>query len=263
MAITCTIGGASAGGAVAVISPATITLRAGSWIRYRNFNWPHSRLTVTATLGTAQGNGQTANISLGRTVNGALGVANGEGKGAVVTLGSGGSTITFSDDPAGGALDISKNITLGKFDTNLGTLDSATLAIRGGISGTITLDLGAAGSPQLCIGIEGSSFFYSSSIGALNTIVGNGGSPLLTPSYSTGAVTLNPSTSNPFTGADTPSTTVNINGILASLSAAGGGTFLIHCSSFSSLSTGGGGGFLSATDSFSGTCGATIVYTYH
>lgn len=64
MVITCTTGGASAGGAAAVISPATITLRAGSWLRYKAYDWPApTSLTVNATVGAASGEGKAATVT--------------------------------------------------------------------------------------------------------------------------------------------------------------------------------------------------------
>lgn len=175
---------------------------------------------------------------------------------------SGGGEVTYSFSNPGQSVDISQSGTLSKFDTSLGTLTAAVLTLSFGFSTHYRMTLGAAGSPQLCAAIYSAEGNFSSSLSALNSILG-AGQPNVSLDVSTGVITMSPNTVNDVTGTPSGTAVVDLSSILASLQASGGGTFTISAYSFSSFAAGGGGGYLTTADlGTTAFSGASITYTY-
>jgi hypothetical protein len=148
---------------------------------------------------------------------------------------------------------------LNLFDSALGILTGATITYEGAavfsFSGTNT-----AAQAQNANLTSSTSIFWSSSIAALSAILS---ANVFTPSVSTGFQTYavgETKNFGPFN--QSVSDTENLGGILASLSALGGGTFSVSCTTASGFTVTGGGGNIATTQETTAGCGAGIEYIY-
>ena len=159
--------------------------------------------------------------------------------------------------------EINETGSLGKFDSNLGTLTGATLEIHGTVrtqisltnSAATTVNARATGDTQLS---------WTSGLGPLDSLLpsNNGGTMILT--FSTGAVqsyTAGQSRNfGPLTDAETFS--YDLVSILSSLQAPGGDSFTLNASSLSGFTLFGGGGAMESSQNTSAGAGASISYIY-
>jgi hypothetical protein len=150
---------------------------------------------------------------------------------------------------------------LGLFDSTLGKLTGASLTLSDSMVTTITLSNGATG-PQTVKGTATVDLSFGSGLGALNAILA-AANPVSSLSATTGFQTLASGESaafGPLTSTNTD--LLDLSGILASLTQAGGGSFSLGCSSLSGFAVAGGGGQISSRQATRAQCGAAIEYTY-
>ncbi|MBK7675106.1 MAG: PEP-CTERM sorting domain-containing protein [Candidatus Accumulibacter sp.] len=172
------------------------------------------------------------------------------------------ATVSFNFTNVLQNTEINQSGLLGLFDSNLGTLTSATLRLTGEIAGDITVGLKqVASGPDDVKGTTISDMLISSTIAALNPFLED---PNL--QYTTGFVSLNPGASQTVTGltdSELMTDTFNApNAVLAALSAAGGGNFTINCRTSSGLLLNGGGGNAEGGNTTAARCIGDITYTY-
>ena len=156
--------------------------------------------------------------------------------------------------------EISETGSLGLFDSNLGTLNAATLTLFGGatftFSGTNTSTAQNSLNATLTALVDIS---WSSSLAALSTYVND---PMQMTATS-GSQTYASGQTLSFGPFQESSTLVdNLSGILGNLQQAGGGSFNMTCESGTGIAIQGGGGNISTSQSTDVGCGAEIVYTY-
>ena len=171
------------------------------------------------------------------------------------------STVSYSFTNAFATTEISQSGLLGLFDSNLGTLSSATLTLDDELQTTIGLTNNAA-QAQTVSAAATVALFFGSSLGSLNSILA-GLNPIGGLSVGTGFVSIASGATQsfgPLSASD--SDTVPVAGILASLAAAGGGSFSVTCDSLSGVTITGGGGQIASTQQTEAKCGGSIVYTY-
>jgi hypothetical protein len=172
------------------------------------------------------------------------------------------TTVSFNFSNPFTNTDINQSGSLGKFDTNLGTLTGAVLTLSGALQGNITLTLGNATGSTGVKGTTDSAMDFSSSVAGISALLT--GTPDIPLTYNTGVQTLAPNTS--FTSgllSSSGTDVLNLSGILSQVSAAGGGNFSIGCTTFTGLTIAGGQGFSGGSQTTQGKCGAEIVYTYN
>lgn len=155
--------------------------------------------------------------------------------------------------------EINQTGALGLFDSTLGTLTGATIEVFGdalmSFSGRNTA--AQAQSARLTSSVD---LAWTSSLGALNTRLA---SMTLSMSATSGVQSYNVGETKSFGPFPTNSSaTDNLGGILASLQAAGGGSFNTTCESFSGLTVTGGGGNIATSQATQAGCGARITYEY-
>lgn len=174
------------------------------------------------------------------------------------------STISSSFDTPFKSTDLVSSTTggtLSKFDTNLGVLTGAVLTLRGTLQGTITLNAGTG--PVDMFGEADSGMNFTTLVSGLNNLLVGQNEIDLT--YDTGPNLIHLTSGSSFTTAllsDSGTDTLDLSGILAQLSAAGGGTFALGCSTSTALTTAGGSTSSGASQASTASCGAEIVYTY-
>jgi len=150
--------------------------------------------------------------------------------------------------------EISQTGSLALFNSNLGTLLSATLTLQSAISGQITLTLGNAAQSQTVRGNGSTEITWTSTLAGLNPGTQN-------LAITTGPQVLAPNGS--FTsGILTDSASTVVAAPLALFSVAGGGNFSLTCTSLSGLALLGGGGFAGGSETRRAGCGASIAYVY-
>lgn len=157
--------------------------------------------------------------------------------------------------------EITQTGSLGLFDTTLGTLTGAVLTLTDEMNSAISLTNRASGT-QRTRATGTVDLFFGSSIGALDSIL-SAANPIGSLSVTTGFQTLASgatATFGPLTATD--SDILDLNAILASLSAAGGGVFGVTCESLSGIAIQGGGGNIASTQTTTAGCGGSIEYTY-
>lgn len=172
---------------------------------------------------------------------------------AALSVGSANAALSFSN--AEQTTEISQSGFLDLFDTNLGTLNSVTLTLNGGMTTTIDLSNSAAQS-QTARGTGTVDLSFTSSLAGLDL-----SAVLLNLTATTGLQTLAPGASASF-GPLTDTDTIALTPTAALFGAAGGGTFSISCESFSGLGVSGGGGNVAASQTTTAGCGASIAYDY-
>ena len=154
--------------------------------------------------------------------------------------------------------EINQTGSLGLFDSNLGILTGASLAVFGGavftFGGTNT---GAA--PMTSEMTSSVDLFWSSSLAALNPFLADS----IGLSATSGNQTYNVNETKNFGPFDTSaSLSDNLGAILVSLQAAGGGSFDVTCRSASGFLVNSVNGFLSSRHATTAGCGAMVTYTY-
>lgn len=148
---------------------------------------------------------------------------------------------------------------LNLFDSNLGTLTSATLVLNGRDRMTISLTNNATQAQNVAATGQ-VDLYFSSSLAALNAIL-SGANPVIQLTNPTGLNNI-PSGSTSVFGPLADSDTFNVVAPLGIFSQAGGGTFSITCDSLSGILLVGGGGNVVASQSTQAACGAQIDYDY-
>lgn len=171
-------------------------------------------------------------------------------------------TVSFSFSNSLQNTEIFQSGSLGLFNLDLGTLNSATLNLGANSAGTISLTLGGS-SPTTVAGTSSIELDFSSSLAGLQTIL-DGDSPDIVLSMTTGALSLNPGQTVTVSGlTDNDTRVLNLSTLLNTVSQQGGGQFDVGCFSLTGFSITGGGGFASGGPlSTQAACGAQIVYDY-
>ena len=150
---------------------------------------------------------------------------------------------------------VSATIVCGQFNIGGANLSNISIAVSGGISGSITLTNGDV-NPQSGSGTSTTSFNF----GPLNgfTFV----NPIYSPSFTTGVQPLAGGQTATFSGLSGVGngTLGNDNTIFAPYT--GGGTFDVLTSTSTFFSSGGTGGAFSASQSTSANATAQVTYTY-
>ena len=154
--------------------------------------------------------------------------------------------------------EINQTGALGLFDSSLGTLTGATLSISGGASFTFGGRNDAAGLETANI-TSSTTLLWSSSLAAVNPFIGE----TMGLSASSGFQSYAVGQSRSFGPiADSETQVDDLAAILASLQAAGGGSFNLSCLSLSGLGVLGGGGNIATSQATQAGCGASIVYEF-
>lgn len=171
--------------------------------------------------------------------------------------------ITFNAPAVLATTEINQTLTLGLFDTTLGTLNSVSLSFDAAIATVIEI-WHTSTSAQSMSGRTIVDLDFTSSIGALNTWI-NLGNPLIILQKGTGNQLLDPNVhyTSPTLTESGIATYTNADGLLNSwFTQAGGGSFTIGCISQSGLLLTGGGGNVNGTQSTEAGCSAHITYDY-
>jgi len=177
------------------------------------------------------------------------------------------ATVTFSFDTPFKTTDLESASTggsLSMFDTNLGNLTGAVLTLRGTLKGTITLNAGNAGSVDMA-GATTSNMNFFSVVPGIKSLL-DAHDPEMALGYNTGPTLVHLNANDTFTTAllsSSKSDVLDLSNILGQVSAAGGGTFALTCSTSTRLAVGGGISGSSAAQASTASCGADIVYTYN
>lgn len=156
--------------------------------------------------------------------------------------------------------EINETGSLGLFDTNLGTLNAATLTLFGSstfsFSGT---NISTAQNLLNATLTASTDIIWGSSLAALSTYVND---PMQMTATS-GSQTYASGQTRSFGPFQESSTLIDdLSGILGNLQQAGGGSFNMTCESATGFMIQGGGGNISTNQSTNVGCGAEIVYTY-
>jgi len=162
--------------------------------------------------------------------------------------------IPISKSPA----EIIETGSLGLFDSNLGTLNAATLTLFSGA--TFTFSGTNTGQNQAnAILTASTDILWSTSLAALSTYV----TDTMLMSATSGSQAYASGTTLSFGPFDASATLVDdLSGILGNLQQAGGGSFNLTCESLTGMTVQGGGGNIRTTQSTNVGCGGEIVYTY-
>ena len=171
-------------------------------------------------------------------------------------------TVTSSFGNALAPLEIHQSASLGLFNSNLGTLTNVQMGFTGLLLTDINLVNGGAGAAQMN-GTASESIFFTSNLAALSALFAH---PMISLFATTGLQTVDTG-SHLFAGlhdAVTVNWDAQLDGIFASLSQAGGGSFALDCTSStrfslsSNIGNSAGGGLGNAQSG----CGAEVTYTY-
>ncbi len=150
---------------------------------------------------------------------------------------------------------VSQAITCGQFNIGGATLSSVSIAVNGGIAGSITLTNGDVNNPQSGSGTTTTSF----SFGPLNGF--SFVNPIYPASFTTGLQALTAGQTATFGGGGIGSGSLgNDNTLFGDYS--GGGFFDIFVSTSTFFSSGGTGGSFSAAQSSNANATAVVTYTY-
>jgi hypothetical protein len=155
--------------------------------------------------------------------------------------------------------EINQALSLGLFDSNLGTLTGATITFSGSMTQSIQLTNNAA-QQQSTKATGAVDLFWTSAVATVNTTL-TAASPL-SLSVTTGFVNIASGTSQSFGPLSNASSAGPLAVGIAGLSVAGGGNFGLGCTSLSGLTLQGGGGNIAAVQTTKAGCAATIVYTF-
>ena len=154
--------------------------------------------------------------------------------------------------------EINQTGSLGLFDSSLGTLTGATLDIFGGARFVYSGTNNAANN-QFAELTSRTRLLWSTDLAALSPSLVD----VISLQSASGLLSYAPGQTRSFGPVDQNGTfNYDLSGILAALSAPGGGIFGLTCDSVSGFSVDGGGGNISSTQSTEAGCGARIVYTY-
>jgi len=157
--------------------------------------------------------------------------------------------------------EINQTGNLGLFDSSLGTLTGAVLNISAQATTTLTLTNNAA-TNVLGRATSLMEMDWSSGLAALDALL-TAPDDLLLEFSTGGAQSYTPGQTRTFADLkDAEARSYNLSGILAALTAPGGGAFSLTCTSTTGLTIVGGGGNIASGQSTTAGCGATIEYTY-
>ena len=159
--------------------------------------------------------------------------------------------------------EIDQSGNLGLFNSNLGTLTGASLELFGAgtTSGTLKLN-DNAGSPDSLTATISSILSFNSGLAPLDAIVSLPANDVVLQ-FNVASSSFNIGQTKPYGPlTDSENITLNLNSILASLQAPGGGTFSVGGTSLSGITVFGGGGNTSSTQDTTAGIGARITYTY-
>jgi hypothetical protein len=175
-------------------------------------------------------------------------------------LGSANATTTsFNFNSPVQTTDFTYTGSLGKFNSSLGTLTGATLTLTDTWNTQFVLTNTAATASTFRY--SGSTdLSYNSTLTGLDAILAGQGGAF---AYNTGAVTLASGASRAFGPlTDSHTASLDLASLFGALSAVGGGTFNIACSTLSGTGFVGGGNNITANQQTNAGCGASIAYTY-
>jgi len=180
-----------------------------------------------------------------------------------LTAGAHAATVSFNFSNPLQTTEIHQTGNLGLFDSTLGTLTGVTLSFNGANTTMLTLTNNAAQS-QTVRATSTTDLFFGSTLAGLNALI-VAANPVVSLSATTGFQTLAAGASvnfGPLNDADSVVWGAQLNGILGSFAASGGGTFGVNCDSLSGIAITGGGGNVGSNQSTQANCGAAITYTY-
>ena len=170
------------------------------------------------------------------------------------------ATVTYSFANPLSTAEINQAMPLSLFDSNLGTLTGASLTVTGNMDAYMTATNRATVTRTSTLTLM-SDIGISSSLVGVNQLFDNFSDIPL--SNTIGPIQFPPATPisvGPFI--DQKVLTKDLSTALAELSAPGGGSFTINCTSLSGMRLAGGGGNLDGNPTTMVGCGATITYTY-
>ena len=180
---------------------------------------------------------------------------------ALAIAGAHAATVTFTFNNALAPTEINQTGSLGLFDTSLGTLTGASLVFNGNAQSSITFVNTAANAADFFIESDMRFTIGSNLLPVSQFLTGlNGQFNVHLFSFDDSLPPGQPVTLPPV--AVQSSLTKDLSTVLAGVSAPGGGTFGITCTSRISNTQGGGGGNTNVTQQTQARCGATITYTY-
>jgi hypothetical protein len=155
--------------------------------------------------------------------------------------------------------EINQTGTLNLFNSALGTLTGAILTVSDSMQTDITFKNNAA-QAQLFRAVTTLDLTLSSSLAALNAIIGTATPGTATDTYPVTTLAAGASVTKPTTIVTGSAGIVNLASILPSL--IGPGSFTINCMSFSPTAIFNNGGNVTSTQTTLAQCGASIVYTF-
>ena len=170
------------------------------------------------------------------------------------------ATVTYSFANPLSTTEINQAMPLSLFDSNLGTLTGASLTVTANLDAYMTVINKATVTRTSTLTLM-SDIGISSSLVGVNQLFDNFSDIPL--SNTIGPIQFPPATPilvGPFI--DQKVLTKDLSTALAELSAPGGGSFTINCTSLSGMRLAGGGGNLDGNPTTMVGCGATITYTY-
>ena len=170
------------------------------------------------------------------------------------------ATVTYSFTNPLSTIEINQAMPLSLFDSNLGTLTGASLTVTANLDAYMTVINKATVTRTSTLTLM-SDIGISSSLVGVNQLFDNFSDIPL--SNTIGPIQFPPATPilvGPFI--DQKVLTKDLSTALAELSAPGGGSFTINCTSLSGMRLAGGGGNLDGNPTTMVGCGATITYTY-
>lgn len=180
-----------------------------------------------------------------------------------LSAGANAATISHSFSNPMETTEINQTGNLGLFDSALGALTGVSLSFSGANATQLQLTNNAA-QTQTVRATSTTELYFGSSLAALNTLI-VAANPVVLLSTTVGPTAINSGASltlGPLTDSDTITWTAQLNTILGSFSALGGGDFAVTCQSLSGLAVQGGGGNVSSVQNTQATCSAAVEYTY-
>ena len=170
------------------------------------------------------------------------------------------ATVTYSFANPLSTTEINQAMPLSLFDSNLGTLTGASLTVTGNMDAYMTVTNRATVTRASTLTLISDIGIRSSLVGVNQLFDNFSDIPL---SNTIGPIQFPPATPilvGPFI--DQKVLTKDLSTALAELSAPGGGSFTINCTSLSGVRLAGGGGNIRGAQTTMVGCGATITYTY-
>ncbi len=180
---------------------------------------------------------------------------------SALALSANAGTLTYYYNNAQAPTEISQIMSLGLFDTALGTLTGIALNLSS--SSTTSFILTNPTSTGQTVTASGQvNLAYGSSFAPLGALL-TASNPLFSLNVSTGPVFIlgGDAYTSPFLTASQLAS-IDVSSIMGSFATAGGGALNLSCTSFSALRISGGGGSIGASQTAVADCDASIQYTY-